>query len=83
MGKSLISLVSLGLRVNRASMAWRILKPHTQIIIMRSDGRGNTSSLFATKILTEGELRVLISEIEKRGRVLIKDKDDILAESSD
>ncbi|RZB28607.1 MAG: hypothetical protein AEth_01867 [Candidatus Argoarchaeum ethanivorans] len=63
-------------------MAWRILKPHTQVIIMRSDGCGHIS-LFATKILTEDELRVLISEIKRRGRVLIKDKDDILAESSD
>ena len=82
MGKSLISLVLMDLRVNRASMAWRILKPHTQVIIMRSDRCGHIS-LFVTKILTEDELRVLISEIERRGGMLIKDKDDILAESND
>ena len=40
-------------------------------------------SLFATKILTGSELMKLIDEIERKDRVLIKDKDDILAESSD
>lgn len=40
-------------------------------------------SLLATKILTGGELMELIDEIERKDRVLIKDKDDILAEGSD
>lgn len=40
-------------------------------------------SLLATKILTGSELRKLIDEIERKDRVLIKDKDDILAEGSD
>ena len=41
------------------------------------------TSLFATKILTRSELMKLIDEIERKDRVLVKDKDDILAESSD
>ncbi len=40
-------------------------------------------SLLATKILTGSELGKLIDEIERKDRVLIKDKDDILAEGSD
>ncbi len=41
------------------------------------------TSLFATKILTRSELMKLIDEIERKDRVLVKDKDAILAESSD
>ena len=40
-------------------------------------------SLLATKILTGRELGKLIDEIERKDRVLIKDKNDILAECSD
>lgn len=40
-------------------------------------------SLLAAKILTSNEVRVLITEIERKDRVTIKDRDDILTESGD
>ena len=40
-------------------------------------------SLLEVKILTSDELRALIDEIERKDRVIIKDKDDILTGSGD
>ncbi|MEA1957387.1 MAG: hypothetical protein U9N01_03410 [Euryarchaeota archaeon] len=40
-------------------------------------------SLLAAKILTSNEVRVLITEIERKDRVTIKDRDDILTERGD
>ncbi len=40
-------------------------------------------SLLAAKILTSNEVRVLITEIERKDRVIIKDRDDILTERGD
>jgi len=40
-------------------------------------------SLLAAKILTSNGVRVLITEIERKDRVTIKDRDDILTESGD
>ena len=40
-------------------------------------------SLLEDTILTSDELRALIDEIERKDKVVIKDRDDILAESSD
>jgi len=40
-------------------------------------------SLLAAKILTSNEVRVLITEIERKDRVTIKDRDDIWTESED
>ena len=40
-------------------------------------------SLLVAEVLTSNEVRVLITEIERKDRVTIKDRDDILTERGD